>query len=159
MTLLFSFSFNHTFIFCINTHALVLINQYSTGLFVSYSIWEKPNCMKLFFRVRLPDCWLALPVLIAPSWPWRKFATETASLELTNWSLFWCHSHKTFLLRQRWFLQNKRVDLLLARFWKQKPGNTKGESITVPLSCMTTDNFCFYLQNRLIQTSQTGGQR
>ncbi len=27
------------------------------------------------------------------------------------------------------------------------------------ISCMTTDNFCFYLQNRLIQTSQTGGQR
>jgi hypothetical protein len=24
---------------------------------------------------------------------------------------------------------------------------------------MTTDNFCFHLQNRLIQTSQTGGQR
>ncbi len=24
--------------------------------------------------------------------------------------------------------------------------------------CMTTDNFCFYLQNRLIQSSQTGGQ-
>ncbi len=24
--------------------------------------------------------------------------------------------------------------------------------------CMTTDNFCFYLQNRLIQISQTGGQ-
>jgi hypothetical protein len=23
---------------------------------------------------------------------------------------------------------------------------------------MTTDNFCFYLQNSLIQTSQTGGQ-
>jgi hypothetical protein len=23
---------------------------------------------------------------------------------------------------------------------------------------MTTDNFCFYLQNREIQTSQTGGQ-
>jgi hypothetical protein len=23
---------------------------------------------------------------------------------------------------------------------------------------LTTDNFCFYLQNRLIQTSQTGGQ-
>jgi len=22
---------------------------------------------------------------------------------------------------------------------------------------MTTDNFCFYLQNRLVQTSQTGG--
>jgi hypothetical protein len=26
------------------------------------------------------------------------------------------------------------------------------------ISCMTTGNFCFYLQNRLIQTSQTGGQ-
>ncbi len=26
------------------------------------------------------------------------------------------------------------------------------------ISCMATDNFCFYLQNRLIQTSQTGGQ-
>jgi hypothetical protein len=24
---------------------------------------------------------------------------------------------------------------------------------------MTTDNFCFYLQNRLIQTSQTGGRQ
>ncbi len=41
-------------------------------------------------------------------------------------------------------------------------GNTKGGSITVPLTscltgCMATDNFCFYLQNRLIQTSQTGG--
>jgi hypothetical protein len=23
---------------------------------------------------------------------------------------------------------------------------------------MTTDNFCFHLQNKLIQTSQTGGQ-
>ncbi len=26
------------------------------------------------------------------------------------------------------------------------------------IRCMTTDNFYFYLQNRLIQTSQTGGQ-
>jgi hypothetical protein len=26
------------------------------------------------------------------------------------------------------------------------------------ISCVTTDNFCFYLQNRLFQTSQTGGQ-
>ncbi len=45
------------------------------------------------------------------------------------------------------------------------PGNTKGGSITVDLlfdwfgiSCMTTDNFCFYFQNGLIQTCQTGGQ-
>jgi hypothetical protein len=36
--LLLSFSFNHAIIFCINTCAIVLINQYSTGLFVSYSI-------------------------------------------------------------------------------------------------------------------------
>jgi hypothetical protein len=39
-----------------------------------------------------------------------------------------------------------------------------GGSITIPLtSCltgleMTTDSFCFYLQNRLIQISQIGGQ-
>ncbi len=26
------------------------------------------------------------------------------------------------------------------------------------ISCMTTDNFRFYLQNRIVQTSQTGGQ-
>jgi hypothetical protein len=25
------------------------------------------------------------------------------------------------------------------------------------ICCMTTDKFCFYLQNRLIQTGQTGG--
>jgi hypothetical protein len=27
------------------------------------------------------------------------------------------------------------------------------------MSMMTTENFCFYLQNRLIQISQTGGQQ
>ncbi len=27
------------------------------------------------------------------------------------------------------------------------------------ISCMTTDKFCIYLQNRLIQTSQTGVQQ
>jgi len=26
------------------------------------------------------------------------------------------------------------------------------------ISCMTTGNYCFYLENRLIQTSRTGGQ-
>jgi len=26
------------------------------------------------------------------------------------------------------------------------------------ISCITADNFCLYFQNRLIQTSQTGGQ-
>jgi hypothetical protein len=48
------------------------------------------------------------------------------------------------------------------------PGNTKGGKYhcTIDLlfdwffiSCTTTDNFCFYLQNTLIQTSQTGGQQ
>jgi hypothetical protein len=47
------------------------------------------------------------------------------------------------------------------------PGNTKGGRYhcTVNLlfdwfgiSCMTTDNFCFYFQDRLIQTSQTRAQ-
>jgi hypothetical protein len=46
------------------------------------------------------------------------------------------------------------------------PGNTKGGSITVPLtSCLTGlesavwQLIFFYLQNRLIQTSQTGGRQ
>ncbi len=44
-------------------------------------------------------------------------------------------------------------------------GILKGAHCTVDLlfdwfgiSCMTTDNFCFYLQNRPIQTSQAGVQ-
>ncbi len=52
--------------------------------------------------------------------------------------------------------------------WCYKPGNTKGGSITVPLtSCYTglesavwqQTIFVFYLKNTQIQTSQTGGQR
>jgi len=48
-----------------------------------------------------------------------------------------------------------------------EPGNTKGGSITVPLTSCSTGLesavwqltiFVFILQNRLIQTSQTGGQ-
>jgi hypothetical protein len=47
-------------------------------------------------------------------------------------------------------------------------GTLKGDHYTVDLLfdwlgirliCMTTDNCCFYLQNRPIQTSQTGGQQ
>ncbi len=46
-----------------------------------------------------------------------------------------------------------------------KRGNTKGGVSLyrwppvwlVWIGCMTTDKFCFYLQNRLIQTSPTGG--
>ncbi len=39
--LLISFSFNNAAIFCINTCVCVLINQYSTRLFVGYSIKRK----------------------------------------------------------------------------------------------------------------------
>jgi hypothetical protein len=47
------------------------------------------------------------------------------------------------------------------------PGNTKGGRYHCMvdllfdwfgISCMTTDNYCFYLQNSLIQIGQTGGQ-
>jgi hypothetical protein len=57
--------------------------------------------------------------------------------------------------------QHKRL------FWYSQQGILKGEKYhcTIDLlfdwfgiSCMTADNFCFYLQNRLIETSQTGGQ-
>ncbi len=56
----------------------------------------------------------------------------------------------------------KRPNLKL----KNAPGNSKVGRITVPLhSCLTglkrikiIDNFCFHLQNRPIQTSQTGGR-
>jgi hypothetical protein len=41
ITLLISFSFNNGATFCINIHVLVLINQYSTGPFVSYSVRRK----------------------------------------------------------------------------------------------------------------------
>jgi hypothetical protein len=52
---------------------------------------------------------------------------------------------------------------------RAEAGNTKGGSITVPLTSYLTAGlesavrqltiFCFYLQNRLMQPSQTGGQR
>ncbi len=63
--------------------------------------------------------------------------------------------------------KNHFVRLTFYRSPWNHSGNTKGWKYhsTVDLlfdwfgiSCMTTDNFCFYLQNRLIQTSQTGGQ-
>jgi hypothetical protein len=59
------------------------------------------------------------------------------------------------------------VSITQGQAWdtKLQTGNTKGGHSTIDLlfdwfgtSCMTTDKFCFYLQNRLIQTSQTGGQ-
>ncbi len=61
----------------------------------------------------------------------------------------------------------KRIWKYVVLIYKVATGNTKGESITTidllfnsfGIRCMTTDILCFYLQNRLIQTSQTGGQR
>ncbi len=56
------------------------------------------------------------------------------------------------------------LHIFMSGIWVQG-GNTKRGSITVPLtSCLTGIEscqltfFCFYLQNRRIQTSQTGGQ-
>ncbi len=86
-----------------------------------------------------------------------------------------CFCSKKILFQQRkltkTFFNEKRKHLSsifcqVAAVWHHS-GNTKGGSITVPLtsclnwfgiSCMATDNFCFYLQKRLIQNSQTGGQ-
>ncbi len=72
--------------------------------------------------------------------------------------LFWCASSQ--LGRPVWHdaPSEKRSD---------RPGNTEGGIITVQLtSCLTVLEsavlqltiFCFYFQNRLIQTGQTGGQ-
>ncbi len=55
-------------------------------------------------------------------------------------------AQKNFVGSTREFLRGKyhyTVDLLFDWFG---------------ISCTTTDNFCFYLQNSLTQTSQTGGQ-
>ncbi len=85
-----------------------------------------------------------------------------------------CHSADSVCL---WFLPDALVTFAMVPFsvsvYRKKwllmfiAGNTKGRIITVPLaSCLTGFEltvwqltiFCFYLQNRLIQTSQTGGQ-
>jgi hypothetical protein len=62
--------------------------------------------------------------------------------EETSWNvacLDWCK--KQGILKEKYHCT---IDLLFDWF---------------EISSMTTDNFGFYLQNRLIQTSQTGGQR
>jgi hypothetical protein len=64
----------------------------------------------------------------------------------------------------RWCYQSQVS--VVALLIKLHQGIQKGEyHYTVDLlfdwfgiSCMTINNFCFYLQNRLIQNSQTGGQ-
>ncbi len=48
--------------------------------------------------------------------------------------------------------QSKTIPYCLKQgLWETEAGNIKGG---FRISCMTTDNFCFYLQNKLIQTSQ-----
>jgi hypothetical protein len=60
----------------------------------------------------------------------------------------------------------KQFILFYAYFKDSAPMRSAREYCTIDLlfdwfgiSCMTTGNFCFYLQNRLIQTRQTGGQQ
>ncbi len=72
-----------------------------------------------------------------------------ASIPVKSWCLL--------LFAKKLFLKN------ITTYACDWPGNTKGGTVDLlfdwlGISCMTTDKFCFYLQNRLIQTSQTGGQ-
>jgi hypothetical protein len=93
---------------------------------------------------------------------WTLKALETCSL------LFHTPHNFTFLLRNfiSFYRHFHHYSNSPQMPFYAKSGNTKGEyHCTIDLlfdwfgiSCMTTDNFCFYLQNRLIQTSQTGGQ-
>ena len=50
----FIYHFNHATFFCINTCALILINQYSTGLFVSYYFVRR--------KIQLPETWVQLDI-------------------------------------------------------------------------------------------------
>jgi hypothetical protein len=76
------------------------------------------------------------------------------------------HSCLTFLTFEGKLRRGKRPHcifngkvLFFIYIFIEVAGNTKGMFDRFGISCMTTDNFCFYLQNRLIQTSQTEGQR
>ncbi len=101
------------------------------------------------------------------SWVWKSVNhRQKMFYNIGPWYVF-C---KTFLFRQSklvWVPGKPFRDSLISAS-KARSGNSKGENITVPLtSCLTSLEsvewqltiFCFYLQNRLIQTSQTGGQQ
>jgi len=79
---------------------------------------------------------------------------------------------KSFITFQTFFssfYENYEKPIFCRKLFQQplKQGTLKGKyHCTVDLlfdwfgiSCMTTDNFCFHLQNRLIKTGQTGGQQ
>jgi hypothetical protein len=100
------------------------------------------------------------------------------NINLTNMPIWWIvkltkrHTHIKLAQRQvgktaSWHDNPAPIDFSVHLKFIY-PGNTKGGSITVLLtSCLTGVKsavwqltiFVFYLQNRLIQTSQTGGQQ
>jgi hypothetical protein len=106
-----------------------------------------------------------LTILTKPKKPRFTISNPSMDLEermMVTKNLIFANKHTSELgcLWAKWFL-TKRLETFLQ-------GILKGEEVsrTVDLqfdwfgiSCMTTHNFCFYLQNRKIQTRQTGGQR
>jgi hypothetical protein len=77
-----------------------------------------------------------------------------------------CQRHNSFFPSSPTLPQSKPASLRMTRFFGMT-NQGKGGKYHCPIdllfdwfeiSCMTTDNFCFYLQNGQMQTSQTGGQ-
>ncbi len=98
---------------------------------------------------------------------WRPNDPQKNDFKMFQKKLFlyfilWSHCKLLF----KWPSASAQLLVQLANYQKFKQGILKGKyHCTIDLlfdwfgiSCMATDNFCFYLQNRLIQTSQTGGQ-
>ena len=71
---------------------------------------------------------------------YKSFARKPFGRLTLGRQTFWIHRRSQGILRGKYHCT---IDLLFDWFG---------------ISCMTTDNFCFYLQNKLIQTSPTGGQ-
>jgi hypothetical protein len=107
--------------------------------------------------------WLCYSIkAIKASWWLNEAYTENLLSANLTWRVIMMK--KLFSSSSLTLWQSKLACSTLAR---ASARNTKGGSIhcTVDLlfdwfgiSRMSTDNFCFYLQNRLIQTCQTGGQ-
>ncbi len=85
-------------------------------------------------------------LLLVPGSDWRTFACFKSAFSFFMYRrLYKFYSLLKDLLRQGTLkgTYHCTVDLLFGWFG---------------ISCMTTENFCFYLQNRLIWKDQTGGQ-
>jgi hypothetical protein len=109
-------------------------------------------------------CWLSLMLCVT-----YKPLMLSLIISFPLWMIsFSSHKYRSYLHATH----NKSLHIAALRLKLQKevrpePWNTKGGSITVPLtsgltgleSTVTTNNFCFYFQNRVIQTSQRGGQQ